>query len=143
MKLLTKIALTIAASAVIAPAFAFSPAPFQPAGIQQQYHDDHGNDHRDDRRDDHRDDRRDDHRDDHRDNHRDDHRDYRANNWHPRPGGHWERGHRYDGRVIVVNDYRERHLREPPRGYRWQRADNNDFLLVAVATGVIADIILQ
>lgn len=134
MKLLSKIALTIAASAVIAPAFAFSPAPFQPAGIQQ-YHDDHGNDHRDDRRDDHRD--------DHRDNHRDDHRDYRANNWHPRPGGHWERGHRYDGRVIVVNDYRERHLREPPRGYRWQRADNNDFLLVAVATGVIADIISQ
>lgn len=139
MKLLTKIALTIAASAVIAPAFAFSPAPFQPAGIQQQYHDNHGDDHRDD----HRDDRRDDRRDDHRDNHRDDHRDYRANNWHPRPGGHWERGHRYDGRVIVVNDYRERHLREPPRGYRWQRADNNDFLLVAVATGVIADIILQ
>ena len=134
MKLLSKIALTIAASAVIAPAFAFSPAPFQPAGIQQ-YHDNHGDDHRDDPRDDHRD--------DHRDNHRDDHRDYRANNWHPRPGGHWERGHRYDGRVIVVNDYRERHLREPPRGYRWQRADNNDFLLVAVATGVIADIISQ
>jgi Ni/Co efflux regulator RcnB len=138
MKLLSKIALTLAASAVIAPAFAFSPAPFAPAGIQQ-YHDDHGDDHRDDRRDDHRDDHRDDRRDDHRYDHRDDH----ANNWHPGPGGHWERGHRYDGRVIVVNDYRERHLREPPRGFRWQRADNNDFLLVAVATGVIADIISQ
>jgi Ni/Co efflux regulator RcnB len=145
MKLISKIALTIAASAVIAPAFAFSPAPFQPAGIQQ-YRDDHGNDQndrRDDHRDDRHDDRRNDNRDDHRDGHYDNHRDNHANNWRPGPGGHWERGHRYDGRVIIVNDYRERHLREPPRGYRWQRADNNDFLLVAIATGVIADIISQ
>ncbi|WP_414674473.1 RcnB family protein [Luteibacter sp.] len=140
--MLSKIALTVAASAIVAPAFAFSPAPFQPAGIQQ-YHDDHDNDHRDDHRDDRRDDRRDDHRDDHRDHrdYRDDRRDERADYWHPGPGRHWERGHRYDGRVIVVDDYRERHLREPPRGYRWQRADNDDFILVAIATGVIADIV--
>lgn len=52
----------------------------------------------------------------------------------------WERGHRYDGPIHVVNDYRDYRLREPPRGYRWVRADNSDYLLVAIATGVILDI---
>jgi len=126
MKMLTRIVFCIAAAGAIAPAFALAPAP------QDWHHDDHDN----------RNDRRDDHRDDHRD-HRDDRHDDRRADWHPRPGGHWERGHRYDGRVVVVNDYRERHLREPPRGYHWVRADNNDLLLVAIATGVIADILSQ
>lgn len=53
---------------------------------------------------------------------------------------HWERGRRYDGPVYVVRDYRSYRLREPPRGYHWVRADN-DYLLVAVATGVILDIV--
>jgi Ni/Co efflux regulator RcnB len=57
----------------------------------------------------------------------------------PRYYGHWERGHRYYGRNVVVYDYGSYRLRSPPRGYHWVR-ENNDFLLVAVATGIILDI---
>ena len=46
------------------------------------------------------------------------------------------------GRYVVTDWHRE-HLREPPRGYHWVRSDNGDFLLVAVATGVIADLLLH
>lgn len=56
----------------------------------------------------------------------------------PRYYGHWERGHRYYGRQTVIYDYGSYRLRPPPRGYHWVR-DNNDFLLVAVATGIILD----
>ncbi len=42
-----------------------------------------------------------------------------------------------------VTDWRALRLREPPRGYRWVRSDNNDFLLVAIATGIITSIILS
>ena len=43
-----------------------------------------------------------------------------------------------------VTDWREQQrLYAPPRGYRWVRSDNSDFLLVAIATGVIANIILS
>lgn len=57
----------------------------------------------------------------------------------PRYYGHWERGHRYYGRNVVVYDYGSYRLRRPPHGYHWVR-ENNDFLLVAIATGVILDI---
>lgn len=53
---------------------------------------------------------------------------------------HWERGHRYGGPVYLVHDYRHYRLRPPPRGYGWVRADTNDYLLVALATGIILDI---
>ena len=43
----------------------------------------------------------------------------------------------------VVTDWRRDHLREPPRGYHWVRSDNGDFLLVAITTGVIMDILLN
>ena len=56
--------------------------------------------------------------------------------------GHWERGHRYYGPNYVVSDYGYYRLRPPPRGYHWVRA-NNDYLLVAIATGVILDIALH
>jgi len=59
----------------------------------------------------------------------------------------WVRGHRYHdyyrGPVYVVNDYHRYHLRRPPHGHHWIRSDRGDLLLVAVATGVIADIILH
>jgi Ni/Co efflux regulator RcnB len=54
---------------------------------------------------------------------------------------HWERGHRYDGPVYVVRDYRYYDLAPPPRGYHWVRGDAGDYLLVAIATGLILDIV--
>ena len=39
-----------------------------------------------------------------------------------------------------VTDWRARRLRAPPRGYHWVRSDNGDFLMVAIATGIIASI---
>jgi Ni/Co efflux regulator RcnB len=41
-----------------------------------------------------------------------------------------------------VNDWHSRNLREPPNGYHWVRS-GDDFVLAAVATGVIADILLS
>ena len=54
-------------------------------------------------------------------------------------GGHidrndWNRGQR-------VNDYRRYHLQRPPRGYEWRRVDNN-YVLAAAATGLIAGLVL-
>ncbi|MEG8103737.1 RcnB family protein [Xanthomonas hortorum pv. gardneri] len=53
------------------------------------------------------------------------------------------RGHRYQGPIYVVNDYDRYNLRYPPRGYRWQRDNTGNFLMVAIATGVIADLVLN
>jgi Ni/Co efflux regulator RcnB len=41
-----------------------------------------------------------------------------------------------------VSDYRRYHLRQPPRGYHWVRA-GNDYVLAAIATGLIAEVILN
>ncbi|HTI67461.1 MAG TPA: RcnB family protein [Caulobacteraceae bacterium] len=46
----------------------------------------------------------------------------------------------YWTRQYVVNDWRARHLRQPPRGYQWRQVDN-DYVLASVATGLIASII--
>jgi Ni/Co efflux regulator RcnB len=60
----------------------------------------------------------------------------------------WRRGGRvahedWDrGRHIDYRDYREHHLRQPPRGYEWREIDGR-FVLAVIATGVIADIILN
>jgi Ni/Co efflux regulator RcnB len=43
-------------------------------------------------------------------------------------------------RGYVVHDYGYYRLRPPPHGYAWYRVDN-DYLLAAVATGLIFDII--
>ena len=54
---------------------------------------------------------------------------------------------RYDTRgyapTYVVNDYYDYDLRQPPRGYHWRRDDRGDFLLVAIATGIIAEVLLH
>jgi Ni/Co efflux regulator RcnB len=44
----------------------------------------------------------------------------------------WQRGEHVD--------YRERHLRAPPHGYEWRQVDGN-YVLAAVATGVIASVV--
>lgn len=63
-----------------------------------------------------------------------------------RPYG-FERGYRYNnyygGPVYVVNDYDRYHLRRPPHGHRWIRDDRGNLLMVAIATGIIADIVFN
>ena len=49
----------------------------------------------------------------------------------------------YSGPVYVVNDYNRYHLRQPPRGHRWIRDDRGNLLLVAIATGILADFVIN
>ena len=78
-----------------------------------------------------------------RDDHRDDHRGpgmSMQGPHHPdwKKGGHIGRGDWGRGAHV---DYRAHHLRTPPRGYEWREVDGN-FVLAAVATGLIASVIL-
>lgn len=129
---------------------------------------DRGRSHHYDRRDDPRDwreDRRDDRRDyrhqrqayrhgyhdGRRDDRRYDNRRYYAPPrvvYRPAPAYHrWAKGQRYRdyyrGPVYVVNDYSRYHVRHPPRGYHWVRDDRGNLLMVAIATGIIADLLLH
>jgi Ni/Co efflux regulator RcnB len=47
----------------------------------------------------------------------------------------------YRDNRYVVNDWRERRLSAPPRGQHWVQA-GNDYVLAAIATGVITQILL-
>lgn len=62
------------------------------------------------------------------------------------PEHNWHRGdrlpERYRGNEYVVSDWRSHHLRPPPRGYHWVQS-NGDYVLAAIATGVIADMIIN
>jgi Ni/Co efflux regulator RcnB len=49
----------------------------------------------------------------------------------------------YLERDYYVEDYRVYRLAPPPRGHRWVRTDDGKYILIAVATGIIADIILH
>lgn len=57
----------------------------------------------------------------------------------------WAKGQRLDSRYrgngYYVSDWRRHGLRAPPRGYRWQKVDNQ-YVLAAVATGLIASVII-
>jgi len=57
-----------------------------------------------------------------------------------RKGGHIADNYYRDDRYWV-RDWHSRHLPEPPRGHRWLQVDG-DYVLAAVATGVITAIIL-
>ena len=48
----------------------------------------------------------------------------------------------YRSNQYVVDDWRGHHLRQPPRGYHWVQT-GAEYALVAIATGVIADILLN
>ena len=67
--------------------------------------------------------------------------------YRPGYGYGWQRGHRYRdyyrGPIYVVNDYPRYQLRRPPYGHHWIRDDRGNMLLVAVATGIIADYIIN
>lgn len=61
-------------------------------------------------------------------------------------GPEWHRGgripHMYRDRQYVVSDWQEHHLRRPPRGYQWVQV-GGDYVLVAIASGIIADLLLN
>jgi Ni/Co efflux regulator RcnB len=40
-----------------------------------------------------------------------------------------------------VDDYRSYRLAPPPRGYRWVRPQDDRYLLVEIATGVISQVL--
>lgn len=48
----------------------------------------------------------------------------------------------YRHRQYVVDDWRGHHLSAPPRGYHWVQA-GADYVLVAIATGVILQLLLS
>lgn len=60
-------------------------------------------------------------------------------------GGDFRRGQnlpsRYRGKQYVVQDWHGHHLKRPPRGQHWLNV-NGDYVLVAIATGVITSIVL-
>lgn len=51
-------------------------------------------------------------------------------------------GNEYRGNRYVVNDWRARRLSAPPRGHHWVHA-GNDYVLAAIATGLIAQVLLS
>jgi opacity protein-like surface antigen len=58
---------------------------------------------------------------------------------------HWSRGERmgyYDWNGAQRVDYRQHHLSAPPSGYEW-RESNGQYVLGAIATGVIATAVLE
>ena len=61
-------------------------------------------------------------------------------------GGHqWKNGERIgydDWNDATPINYRSHHLRHPPRGYEW-RESNGQYVMAAVATGLIASIIIN
>jgi len=86
---------------------------------------------------------------DHNDRHGyDSHHDYRGGHdnwrgWHDRSdwrrGGYMSHSDWNRGRVV---DYHRYHLRQPPRGYQWRQVDGR-YVLAAITTGIIADIIIK
>ena len=74
------------------------------------------------------------------DSHRPDVRNHRGAG----PDHRWVKGSRvppqYRAHGYVVNDWRGHRLSSPPRGYHWIQ-NGGDYLLVAIASGVIAQIV--
>jgi Ni/Co efflux regulator RcnB len=61
-------------------------------------------------------------------------------------GPEWRRGGRlpaqYRDHQYVVDNWRAHHLSAPPRGYHWVQV-GNDYVLAAIATGLIAQLLLN
>jgi Ni/Co efflux regulator RcnB len=62
------------------------------------------------------------------------------------PDHSWHKGDRvpaeYRDKRYEVSDWKSHNLRQPPSGYHWVNV-NGDYVLAAVATGVIADMLLS
>ena len=60
-------------------------------------------------------------------------------------GPEWRRGghipNQYRNRTYYVDDWRGHNLNAPPRGYQWVQV-GGDYVLIAIATGIIANLIL-
>lgn len=71
---------------------------------------------------------------------------YQGHEDRPAPRQHYRRGayleHQHRGSSYVVSDWRSRRLSAPPRGSHWVQADG-DYLLVAIATGLITQVLLN
>lgn len=120
-------------------------ARFEPSHLQRV------DDRRDDRRD-YRQDRRDDRR-DFRHDRRDDRRDFRQSRndrryhyYYNARGPEFRRGgyipYEYRNRQYVVVNPHQHRLYAPPRGHQWVQV-GTDYVLVAIATGLIANLILN
>lgn len=142
----------LAMSSLLAALLAAAAAPgFAQDRYQGDRRDDNRYSQRDNDRGDHRVDVRNDRRGDDRNDRNDRHDGYQAR------GGdrHWDgagpnhdirRGgrlpSRYRNHQYVVDNWRDHHLRPPPRGYHWVQT-GSDYVLAAIATGVIADLIVN
>ncbi|MFM0001174.1 RcnB family protein [Paraburkholderia dipogonis] len=64
----------------------------------------------------------------------------------PIPHNDWHKGERlpaeYRDHNYVVDDWHGHGLQAPPRGYQWVGV-NGDYVLAAIATGVIANVLLS
>jgi Ni/Co efflux regulator RcnB len=58
---------------------------------------------------------------------------------------HWAKGQKmpkeYWGKDHEVADWQSHHLRKPPHGYHWVQDEDGNFILAAVAGGLIASVI--
>jgi len=74
------------------------------------------------------------------------HRDQRREGRGVGPNHAYYRGDRlpveYRNRYYVVNDWHGHHLSAPPRGYHWVQS-GGDYILVAIATGIILQLMLS
>jgi Ni/Co efflux regulator RcnB len=77
---------------------------------------------------------------DDRDDHYDHHDRGRHNGWHKQE---YRRGVVYVERRVYVDDYVDYRLPPPPPHHRWVRSPDGRYVLIAVATGIIADILLH
>lgn len=72
--------------------------------------------------------------------------DARSHRYYNARGPQFHRGGRipqeYRNRQYVVNNWRDHHLNAPPRGQQWVQV-GADYALIAIATGVIAQLILS
>jgi Ni/Co efflux regulator RcnB len=49
----------------------------------------------------------------------------------------------YRAPQYVVRDWHSRHLYAPPAGYQWMQVNGSDYVLAAIATGLIASVLLN
>jgi Ni/Co efflux regulator RcnB len=153
MKSRSLVVYVLAAATLSVSSLSFAQGPrFEPAHMQRV------DDRREDRRD-FRHDRRDERR-DFRHDRRDDRRDFRHDrrDFRPAPvvrhhhyyynarGPEFRRGgylpREYRNRQYVVVNPKQHHLYAPPRGQQWVQV-GSDYVLVAIATGLIANLILS